>query len=149
LGQKKLAQAQHDVQAALLQADAARIPCADASFDAVTCAFGIRNVTDYPAALKEMHRVLRPEGRVLILEFAMPPNPVFRAAYLLYFRHVLPRLGALLSRDRAAYRYLNQSVEAFPSGAAFCAAVAAAGFTSVRARPLTWGIAALYSGEKE
>ncbi|MDQ1256202.1 MAG: demethylmenaquinone methyltransferase / 2-methoxy-6-polyprenyl,4-benzoquinol methylase [Candidatus Hydrogenedentes bacterium] len=133
----------------LVRGDAMRIPAADSSFDAVTIAFGIRNVSGVETALAEMYRVLRPGGRVLILEFSLPGNVVLRAAYLLYFRHVLPRIGGLVSGDPAAYRYLNTSVETFPYGEAFCRLLRDAGFTEVRAFPLSGGIAALYRADKE
>ncbi len=118
-------------------------------FDVVTIAFGIRNVPDVGLALREMLRVLKPGGRALVLEFSMPGNRLFRALYLLYFRHFLPRLGGMISGDRDAYAYLNRTVEAFPSGDAFCALMTEAGFGEVRAYPLTFGIATLYVGSRE
>lgn len=132
----------------LLQGDAQRLPLPTAAYDAVTISFGIRNVLNVDAGLREMHRILKPGGRALILEFSLPANPLFRAGYLFYFRHVLPRIGALLSGDGHAYRYLNQTVETFPYGQAFCSLMENAGFQSVRAHPLTFGIATLYQGDK-
>jgi demethylmenaquinone methyltransferase/2-methoxy-6-polyprenyl-1,4-benzoquinol methylase len=132
----------------LLQGDAQRLPLPTAAYDAVTISFGIRNVLNVDAGLREMHRILKPGGRALILEFSLPGNPLFRAGYLFYFRHVLPRIGALLSGDGHAYRYLNQTVETFPYGQAFCSLMENAGFQSVRAHPLTFGIATLYQGDK-
>jgi demethylmenaquinone methyltransferase/2-methoxy-6-polyprenyl-1,4-benzoquinol methylase len=105
-------------------------------------------VPDVPKALREMHRVVRDRGRALILEFSLPRNRVLRAGYLFYFRHVLPNVGRVISGDADAYRYLNASVEAFPYGEAFCALMREAGFSDVRAVPLTFGIATLYIGEK-
>ncbi len=145
-GAKKLDRAGLGGALRLVQADATRLGFADARFDAVTIAFGIRNVLDVEAALREMCRVLRPGGRAVILEFSMPGNALLRAAYLLYFRHVLPRLGGLVSGKPAAYRYLNQSVESFPYGRAFCERMEQAGFAGVTARPLSFGIATLYTG---
>ncbi len=130
----------------LVRADATRLGFADAKFDAVTIAFGIRNVLDVDGALREMCRVLRPGGRTVILEFSMPGNALLRAGYLLYFRHVLPRLGGLVSGKPDAYRYLNQSVESFPHGRAFCERMEQAGFVGVTASPLSFGIATLYTG---
>lgn len=132
----------------LAQGDAMRLPLPSNSYDAATISFGIRNVLDVPAGLREMQRVLKPGGRVLVLEFSLPGNALFRAGYLFYFRHVLPRIGALLSGDAHAYRYLNQTVETFPYGEAFCALLREAGFCEVRAFPLTLGIATLYQGDK-
>lgn len=132
----------------MVRGDATDIPAADESFDAVTIAFGIRNVSSVERALREMHRVLRPNGRALVLEFALPSNPLVRRSYLLYFRNVLPRIGGVISGDAYAYRYLNQTVETFPYGEAFCALMRGAGFHHVTAHPLTLGIAMIYQGDK-
>lgn len=132
----------------LARADAAFIAAHDASFHAVTIAFGIRNVTDVLTALREIHRVLKPGGRALILEFSLPTNPLFRAVYLGYFRHVLPLVGGVISGDRKAYRYLNRTVESFPYGDAFCTLMREASFCNVGQIPLSMGIASIYIGEK-
>ncbi len=124
------------------------IPCADKSVDVVTISFGIRNVTDVPKALREMHRVLKPDGRALILEFSLPKSAMVRAGYLFYFRHILPTLGGIISGDRKAYKYLNQTVETFPYGEQFVALMREAGFDSVKATPLTFGVATIYQGDK-
>ena len=131
----------------MLRGDASRLGFADDGFDAVTMAFGIRNVADVPGTLREIHRVLRPQGRALILEFSLPRNPLIRAGYLSYFRYVLPRIGGLISGDTEAYRYLNSSVEGFPHGEAFCSLLRGAGFLDVKAFPMTLGIATLYQGD--
>lgn len=128
--------------------DALRIPCADGAFDAVTIAFGIRNIPDVAGALREMLRVLRPGGQLRILEFSLPVNLLARAFYLLYLRHVLPHVGGLISGNRHAYRYLNRTVESFPYGEALCEIMRSQGFTSTRAVPLTFGVATLYQAEK-
>ena len=120
----------------------------DEAFDAVTMAFGIRNVPDVGAALKEIHRVLRPGGRALILEFSLPANRWIRRFYLMYFRHVLPRIGGLISGDGRAYRYLNRTVEDFPYGRAFGDLMCEAGFREIELYPLTFGVATLYQGDK-
>ena len=132
----------------MVRADATCIGARDDAFDAVTISFGIRNVPDVPKALREMHRVLTPGGRLLILEFSLPRNPVFRPLYLFYLRHILPRIGGLLSGDPSAYRYLNETIESFPYGEEFCALMRDAGFQEVSAHPLTMGIATLYRGDK-
>lgn len=147
-GQKKLATAGLSETFSLVRADATRLGFADSSFDAVTIAFGIRNVVDVDAALRGMLRVLRPGGRALILEFSLPKNVLFRAGYLFYFRNILPRLGGAVSGKPAAYRYLNETVEAFPYGGAFCEKMEQAGFQGVSAEPLTFGIATLYLGTR-
>ena len=128
--------------------DAERLPVRAGAFDAVTVAFGIRNVGDPAAALAEMHRALRPGGRAAILEFSMPRGTL-GGAYRLYFTQVLPRIGGLVSGDGGAYAYLPASVARFAAPADFEAAMAAAGFERVRSRPLTGGIAHLYTGEKK
>jgi len=132
----------------LIPGSAEKIPLDDNSFDAVTISFGIRNVTDVPLALAEMFRVLRPGGRALILEFSLPKNRFIRWGYLLYFRKILPRLGGIISGDRNAYRYLNETVETFPYGQAFCNLIHTAGFIDIEARPLTFGVATIYRGDK-
>lgn len=131
-----------------VRGDAMAIPAADESYDAVTIAFGIRNVPDVPLALKEMTRVLKPGGRMLILEFSLPSNMLFRNVYLFYFRNILPRIGALISGDSYAYGYLNQTVESFPYGEAFLSLMKDAGMVETRAFPLTFGIASIYEGQK-
>ncbi len=128
--------------------DALKVPCSDASFDATTMSFGIRNVLDVDLCLREMLRVLRPGGRSMILECSVPSWQPLRALYLFYFRHILPRLAGLISGDGSAYRYLNQTVETFPQGEAFCALMEKAGFKNVTCHRLTGGIASLYVGDK-
>jgi len=132
----------------MVRADATCIGARDDVFDAVTISFGIRNVPDVPKALREMHRVLTPGGRLLILEFSIPGNAIFRPVYMFYLRHILPIIGGLLSGDRAAYRYLNQTIESFPYGEDFCGLMRDAGFREVSATSLTMGIATLYRGDK-
>jgi demethylmenaquinone methyltransferase/2-methoxy-6-polyprenyl-1,4-benzoquinol methylase len=128
----------------LVRGDAARIPVADRSVDAITIAFGIRNVEDTAAACAEMARVLRPGGRIAILEFAIPTLPLVRQGYLWYFKHVLPLIGRLVSRHDAAYGYLPASVSAFASPDEFVTILRQAGFTEIRAVPLSLGIVYLY-----
>lgn len=147
-GQKKIQQRGLTDTFKLARGDATQLAIASEAFDAVTISFGIRNTIDVPQALREMHRILKPEGRALILEFSLPGNPLFRAFYLFYFRHVLPKLGGLVSGDWYAYKYLNETVETFPYGEAFCSLMREAGFNDVRAYPLTMGIATIYQGDK-
>lgn len=132
----------------LLAGDARRLPLRDASVDAVTIAFGIRNVEERAQALAEFHRVLRPGGRLLVLEFSLPHNPVLRFAYRLYFDHILPPLGNWLSRTNYAYTYLMTSVHAFPGPEEFRQEIRAAGFTQATQTPLSGGIARIHSGVK-
>lgn len=132
-----------------LEADTQQLPFADGLFQAVSVAFGLRNVTDTRAGVREMVRVCRPGGQVLILEFSMPQNRAFGALYRWYFRHVLPRIGQLLARNQqAAYNYLPQSVAEFPQGAELGRLLEECGLREVTWTPLTFGIATLYSGFK-
>lgn len=132
----------------IIRGDAAGTAFSDGTFDAVTVAFGIRNMPDAPGALDEMRRVLKPGGRAYVLEFSLPANPLVRALYLAYFRFAVPAVGGWLSRNRPAYAYLNRSVEQFPRGREFCQMMTAAGFAGVTFEPLTFGIAAIYQGVK-
>ncbi len=148
VGMRKIRRRKLSGRAALVRGDALLLPLPKELFDAVTIAFGIRNVTDVLAGLREIQRVLKPGGRALILEFSLPENALIRAGYLFYFRHILPRIGGLISGDAKAYRYLNQTVETFPYGEEFRALMREAGFETVTACPLTFGIATLYLGDK-
>ena len=132
----------------LVRGDATRIPAAGASVDAVTIAFGIRNVENVAAACDEISRVLRRGGRLAVLEFAIPTTPGVRAAYLWYFNHVLPRIGRLVSRHDAAYGYLPASVGAFASPGEFVKILRQSGFVDVSAVPVTMGIVFLYTARR-
>ncbi len=143
VGAAKLAK--KGLKAELKTASALELPYADASFDCATISFGIRNVGDVEKCLKEMRRVLKPDGCALILEFSLP-HPLLRPFYLLYLRHILPRLGGLITHQGQAYRYLNRTIERFPYGENFLALMRNAGFVSAEAHPLTGGIATLYKG---
>lgn len=145
VGQQKLCRRNLAGSIALVRGDALRIPLASRSVNAVTIAFGIRNVEDPLTAFREIHRVMISGGRLAILEFAIPTAPVVRDAYLWYFRKVLPRLGRAISRDDSAYDYLPASVGAFSSPAEFSTLLTAAGFTDVAMQALTFGTVVLYS----
>jgi len=132
-------------RARFLVADTTHLPFADGEFDVVTVGFGVRNLEDLDAGLRELRRVLRPSGRLVILEFSRPANPLFRAIYHLYFLLILPIVGNLISGGHEnAYAYLPRSVMAFPSPSALATRVTAAGFASVTWEPLTFGIAHLH-----
>lgn len=132
-----------------VEADAQDLPFDDNSFQLVSVAFGLRNVADTDRGIREMTRVCRPGGRVVILEFSMPTHQPFRAMYGFYFRHVLPRIGQWLARNTTeAYAYLPASVGEFPAGEALTARMREAGLSQTRFVPLTFGVATLYLGTK-
>jgi demethylmenaquinone methyltransferase/2-methoxy-6-polyprenyl-1,4-benzoquinol methylase len=132
-----------------VEADAQALPFADDTFQLVTVAFGLRNVTDTDRGLREMVRVARPGGRVAVLEFSKPRGFVLGRLYLWYFRYVLPLIGQVISRSpESAYRYLPASVLNFPDYEALADRMRAAGLEEVRYRPFTFGVATLYVGEK-
>ena len=120
----------------------------DNTFDRVTIAFGIRNFEDRPKGLREMLRVLKPGGRLVILELSRPENKIIRWFYDLYFLHILPKIGGKVSGDKAAYAYLPTSVAAFPGKMAFLATMRKAGFRAVTHKAFTLGICRMYTGEK-
>ncbi len=129
-----------------LPGDAQDLPLADSAFDAATMAFGLRNMSDRPRCLAEARRVLRPGGRLFVLEFSQP-RPWLRPAYYFYLRRVLPTIAGWVTADRAAYVYLNQTIEEFPGMADLSREILAAGFVSVRASRLTGGIVALHEAK--
>ena len=132
-----------------LAGDALELPFADRQFAAVTVSFGLRNVADLDAALREIARVLADNGRIAVLEFAVPRNPILRAVYLFYFRRILPSIGRLISRRGSAYTYLPESVIDFSQRQEFLDRMAAAGFTQTEFKDLTAGVVCLYSGQRK
>lgn len=144
VGQRKVRAQGFAAVAPLVRGDAMHLPVAGGTADAVTVAFGIRNVYDPQTALVDMRRVLRPGGRLAILEFAMPQPPLLKALYGWYFRAILPRIGRLLSKHDDAYSYLPESVGTFYRPDEFASMLARAGFSEVRAVPLTFGVVYLY-----
>ena len=130
----------------LFEADALRLPIADASLDLITVAFGFRNLTNYEAGLREMRRVLRPGGMAAILEFSQPRNSLFASVYHFYSRRVLPWIGGLITGAQDAYRYLPASIQKFPDAPALAAQLRQAGFADVSFEYLTGGSVALHLG---
>ncbi|GLV48097.1 demethylmenaquinone methyltransferase [Thermus sp. LT1-2-5] len=143
---RKKAQAR-GLEVRFLEADALALPFPEGAFDAITVAFGFRNFADYGKALAELHRVLAPGGRLVLLEFPPPPTGAFGLVYRVYFQRVLPFLGGVISGNFGAYRYLPESVEAFPPPEALKGLMERAGF-SVRYELLTFGVAAIHVGDK-
>lgn len=130
----------------VLEADAMNLPLPDASFDVATVAFGLRNMADYEAALREFRRILKPGGHLLVLDFSMPAG-LFAGPYRLYLHHVLPKLAGWVTGNSAAYDYLGESIEAFPRDAAFLALLEKAGYTIPTQLPLLSGIASIYTAQ--
>lgn len=146
-GQEKLNVSPLGKRIFLVNAPCESIPHPDATFDAITIAFGIRNVVDRQTGLNEMFRVLKPGGRVAILEFSNPRSRLFRSLYYFYFRQLLPTIGGLFSQ-RSAYQYLPDSVLEFPSQEQFLKMLGEAGFSALRYHDLTFGISTVYVADK-
>jgi demethylmenaquinone methyltransferase/2-methoxy-6-polyprenyl-1,4-benzoquinol methylase len=142
-----LLQAARKGVANLLTADGMRLPFRAATFDAVTVAFGLRNMESWHDALAEMARILRPDGHLLVLDFSLP-SPPLRWIYRPYLHHVLPRIAALLTHEKAAYDYLGNSIETFPCGPAMCALINQRGFSGAAAEPLSGGIVSIYTATR-
>lgn len=128
--------------------DSENLPYPDASFDAITVAFGVRNFENLEKGLREMYRVLRPGGKLLVLEFSQPTRFPFKQLYNFYFRNILPLLGKLVSRDQSAYTYLPESVGAFPFGKQMTDILAQCGYQHNRFIPVTFGVATIYESVK-
>jgi demethylmenaquinone methyltransferase/2-methoxy-6-polyprenyl-1,4-benzoquinol methylase len=139
--------AQRKGLAHLIAADGLRLPFADATFDALTIAFGLRNMESWSGGLAEMVRVLRPDGHVLVLDFSLPLAPL-RWIYRPYLHHALPHIAAFLTGEKAAYEYLGDSIEKFPRGESMCALLREAGFVEANCAPLSAGIVSLYTARR-
>jgi demethylmenaquinone methyltransferase/2-methoxy-6-polyprenyl-1,4-benzoquinol methylase len=148
LGQKKVAEQHREQTISLQKGCAESLPFAEESFHGAISAFGLRNFSETQRALTEMHRVLKPGGRFVILEFSHPPNPVLGWGYLFYFQFLLPQVGKFFSRHKSAYSYLPQSVAKFPMRDELALLMSQSGFQSVTHRDLTFGIVTLYHGLK-
>ncbi len=131
-----------------IEGDAMNLPFGDSQFDAVTIAFGLRNLANVPDGLKELHRIIKPGGKVAVLEFSAPIVPGFGYLFNFYFSHILPRIGGAVSGSRGAYEYLPDSVAKFPNQKKLASLMETTGFEAVKFRNLTGGIAALHLGTK-
>ncbi len=148
IGQEKAVRAGIEGQISFILGSALDMPFEDCRFEAVTCAYGIRNFSDLDKGLGEMYRVLKPGGQLVILEFSYPHNPLIRWCYNLYFSHIMPRIGKLLTDNDAAFSYFYRSVRQFIWGDEMTARLRAAGFRDARFRTLTFGITTLYTASK-
>ena len=128
-------------------ADAMQLPFEDGTFEAVTVAFGLRNMASWPGALSEMGRVLKPGGHLLVLDFSIP-RPPLRGIYRFYLHRILPRIAGLITREKGAYDYMAESIEKFPRGAAMLSLMNENGFSDPACEPLTCGIVSLYTGSR-
>ena len=149
IGEEKVRKRGLQNRIAFMKASALDMPFEDERFDVVTCSYGVRNFSNLDQGLMEMYRVLRPGGQLMVLEFSYPQNRVIAWFYDLYFSHIMPTVGRLLSKDKTAYTYFNHSVKNFIWGEAMCERLTAAGFNDVRHRPLTFGISTIYSATKD
>jgi demethylmenaquinone methyltransferase / 2-methoxy-6-polyprenyl-1,4-benzoquinol methylase len=129
--------------------DSENLPFQDMSFDVVTVSFGVRNFENLKKGLGDMQRVLKPGGKMVVLEFSQPERFPFKQLYGFYFKHILPRMGRLVSKDSRAYTYLPESVEAFPYGERFEAILRELSFENISTTPVTFGIASIYSATKK
>jgi demethylmenaquinone methyltransferase / 2-methoxy-6-polyprenyl-1,4-benzoquinol methylase len=146
-GRQKVEEIGEQNRIELKRGDSERLPFSDNQFDAALVAFGVRNFEDLNKGLAEINRVLRPGGRLVVLEFSRPRAFPVKQAYGFYSRHILPRIGGAVSGDKGAYEYLPESVAAFPDGGAFLERMAQVGFDNLEWKPLTFGIASLYQGD--
>ncbi|WP_018613574.1 bifunctional demethylmenaquinone methyltransferase/2-methoxy-6-polyprenyl-1,4-benzoquinol methylase UbiE [Segetibacter koreensis] len=148
IGRKKLEKLGLQNKIELVQGDSESINFDDNSFDAITVAFGVRNFQNLEKGLTEMRRVLKPGGKLVVLEFSRPKNFFFKSLYNLYMNTITPRVGKLFAKNKDAYQYLNDSVQRFPEGTDFIAILNKAGYTSPNYETLTFGICSLYSATK-
>ena len=132
----------------VVTADALALPFADRSFDCLTIAFGLRNIKDWSAALREMARVLTANGNLLVMEFSLPSMSILRRVYRFYLHRCLPILGSFLTRKKSAYDYLGESIEQFPGGDELVRVIEANGFNDATVEPLTGGIVTIYTATK-
>ena len=146
IGRQKLAQA--GIAADMVQGDCEDLAYSDGTFDRISVGFGVRNFNNIEKGLMEMHRVLKPGGKLVILELSIPSNPVIRFFYKLYFLKILPAVGGWISRQRSAYEYLPASVIRFPSPARFMDMMRESRFSEIRDRSFTFGICRMYIGVK-
>ncbi len=148
VGREKLKKRKLDDKITLQSGDSENLPFEDNMFDAIIVAFGVRNFENLEQGLGEMFRVLRPGGKVVVLEFSKPKSFPFKQLYNFYFKNILPTVGKVISKDKAAYTYLPESVKTFPDGKIFTDILDRTGFYKTQCKPLTLGISSIYTGIK-
>ena len=148
VGRKKMKERHLDQKIELRSGDSENLPFEENKFDAVIVAFGVRNFENLEKGLAEIFRVVKPGGKVVILEFSKPSHFPFKQLFNFYFKFVLPKIGRLISQDKAAYTYLPESVQAFPDGNDFLKILSGIGYKNAACQPLTFGISSLYTGIK-
>ncbi len=146
IGRQKISEAGEEARVELRKGDSERLPFSDSQFDAALVAFGVRNFENLGRGLQEIQRVLRPGGKLVVLEFSHPRAFPVKQVYGFYSRYILPRVGGAVSGDAGAYKYLPDSVAAFPDGEDFLSQLDSAGFGELLWKPLTFGVASLYRG---
>jgi len=147
-GQKKVNKKNLGDKIELVQGDSENLPFEDNTFDGVIVSFGVRNFENLEQGLSEIYRVLKKDGQIVVLEFSRPSMTPFKQLYNSYFKYILPNIGKLTSQDPKAYKYLYESVQAFPDGDAFLNMYKKLGFTETHSQPLTLGICTIYSAKK-
>lgn len=148
IGRKKVKQQDLGEVVELIDGDAENLPFENNTFDAVTVAFGVRNFENLLAGMNEIQRVLKPNGKLVVLEFSKPRLFPLKQLFQFYFKYILPFIGKITSKDPKAYRYLYESVQAFPDGKEFIKVMEKAGFQQNQQKSLTFGISSLYIGNK-
>jgi demethylmenaquinone methyltransferase/2-methoxy-6-polyprenyl-1,4-benzoquinol methylase len=148
VGRKKVSEKGLSQKIVLQQGNAETVNFADSSFDAIVVGFGVRNFQNLEAGLKNLRRMLKPGGVLLVLEFSYPTNALVKAGYNFYFSYITPLVGKMFSKDTRAYSYLTESVKAFPNNEKFTALMAELGFRNCKFEPLSFGIAAIYEGQR-
>jgi len=148
IGEQKMAKKKIDHIVSMQVADAENLPFEDNTFDAITASFGVRNFENLKAGLADMRRVLKPGGKMIIIEFSQPEKFPFKQLYFFYFRNILPFIGKMISKDPRAYTYLPESVSSFPYGDDFLSILGELEFSETKCIPLTFGIASIYEATK-
>ena len=148
IGREKITKKKLDKMITLQKGDSEKINFSDNTFDAVIVSFGVRNFQHLELGLSEIHRVLKPGGSIMVLEFSKPQKAPFKQVYQFYFKNILPIVGNMVSKDSAAYTYLPDSVNAFPDGKSFCAILEKIGFSIQHYKPFTFGVCTSYVGKK-